>query len=42
MQAGLSSHVWEVEELIALLPKPTVSASTIDRDLLRRALGDVA
>ncbi|MGC2109004.1 MAG: IS1 family transposase [Candidatus Korobacteraceae bacterium] len=38
MQAGLSDHVWEVEELCALLPKPTVSKSTIERDLLLRAL----
>jgi hypothetical protein len=42
MEAGLASHVWTVEELVALLPKPTVSASTIDRDLLRRALGETA
>ena len=42
MEAGIAGHVWTVEELVALLPKPTVSASTIDRDLLRRALGEIA
>ena len=42
MEAGLADHVWSLEELIALLPKPTVSKSTIDRDLFRRALGESA
>jgi hypothetical protein len=42
MEAGIANHVWTVEELIALVPKPTVSASTIDRDLFRRALGEIA
>ncbi len=42
MEAGLADHVWSIEELIALLPKPTVSKSTIDRDLFRRALGEIA
>jgi IS1 family transposase len=37
-EAGLSDHVWEVEELIALLPKPTVSASKIEKGLLQKAL----
>ena len=40
MQAGLSDHVWTVEELIALLPKPVVRASTIESEMLRRALGE--
>lgn len=38
MEAGISDRVWKIEELIALLPKPTVSASTIERDLLTKAL----
>ena len=37
---------WIVEqstdELIALLPKPTVEPSRIDRELYRRALGETA
>ena len=39
MEAGLSDHVWSIEELCALLPKPVVSASTIERDVLLKALG---
>ena len=42
MEAGLADHVWSLEELVALLPKPTVSKSTIDRDMFRRALGETA
>jgi IS1 family transposase len=42
MEAGLADHVWTMDELIALLPKPTVSKSTIDRDMFRRALGESA
>jgi IS1 family transposase len=37
-EAGLSDHVWNIEELCALLPKPIVKASTIETDLLRKAL----
>jgi len=39
MEAGLANHIWNIEELCALLPKPTVSASTIDRNLILKALG---
>lgn len=42
MEAGISDHPWTIEDLCALIPKPTVSASTIDRDLLRKALGETA
>jgi hypothetical protein len=42
MEAGLADHVWTMDELIALLPRPTVAKSTIDRDLFRRALGETA
>lgn len=38
MQAGLTDHVWSVEELCALLPKPVVKASTIEKDLVTKAL----
>jgi hypothetical protein len=38
MEAGLTDHVWGMEELIALMPKPTVRASDIERDVLLRAL----
>jgi hypothetical protein len=40
MGAELTNHVWTVEELCALLPKPTVAKSTKDWDLLRKALGE--
>jgi len=39
MEAGLTDHVWDVEELVALLPKPVVRPSQIDRELYRRVLG---
>ncbi len=42
MEAGLTDHVWSVEEVIALLPKPTVKPSTIGRDLIRKTLGEIA
>src|ERR1700722_5126744 len=39
MEAGLTDHVWTLEELIALLPKPTVKASTIEQEMVKTALG---
>ncbi len=42
MEAGLASRVWTVDDLVALVPKPTVGPSRIDRELFRRALGEVA
>jgi IS1 family transposase len=33
-EAGLSDHVWEVSELLALMPKPIVKASTIEAELV--------
>jgi hypothetical protein len=39
MESGLSDHVWSIEELCALLPKPVVSKSTIEHDLRLKALG---
>ena len=38
MEAGLSNHVWDIEELIALLPKPVATRSTIEKELLAKAL----
>jgi len=38
MEAGLTDHVWTLEELIALLPKPAVRASRIEQTLLAEAL----
>jgi len=38
MQAGISDHIWGLDELIALLPKPVVRASTIEQRLLAEAL----
>ncbi len=40
MAAGLTDHVWSIEELCALLPKPVVSESHIEREMLRKALGE--
>ena len=40
MEAKLTDHVWSLEELCALLPKPVVKASTIERDVLLKALGE--
>jgi len=39
MQAGITDHVWGVEELCALLPKPIVTTSIIEKDVLLKALG---
>ena len=40
MEAGITDHVWSLKEVCALLPKPTISASKIDRELILKALGD--
>ncbi len=42
MEAGLTDHVWSVDDLVALLPKPTVGTSRIDGELIRKALGEIA
>ncbi len=42
MQAGISDHIWSLDELVSLLPKPVVRASTIERDLLTKALDESA
>jgi hypothetical protein len=38
MEAGLSDHIWSLEELCALLPKPIVRTSQIEKKLLIKAL----
>ena len=38
MQAGIADHVWSVEELCALLPKPVQAASTIEHEMVMTAL----
>jgi IS1 family transposase len=38
MEAGITNHVWTIEELCTLLPKPTVSSSTIEKKVLLKAL----
>jgi IS1 family transposase len=38
MEAGLTDHVWTLEELCALLPKPVVKASSLDREMVVKAL----
>jgi IS1 family transposase len=38
MEAGLTEHVWSLEEVCALLPKPTVSESKISQKLVQAAL----
>lgn len=38
MEAGITDHVWGLEELCALLPKPVVKASVIERSLTLTAL----
>src|SRR5208337_2646236 len=42
MEAGLTDHVWSLEELCVLMPQPTVKASTIESELVRKALGESA
>jgi hypothetical protein len=39
-EAGLTDHVWDLEELCALLPKPVVKASTIEQEMLLKALSN--
>jgi IS1 family transposase len=39
MEAGLTDHVWSLVELVALLPKPVVKASVIEKNLTLKALG---
>jgi hypothetical protein len=38
MQAGLTDHVWTIEELCNLLPESKAAKSTIEHDMLVTAL----
>jgi hypothetical protein len=38
MEAGLTDHVWTLEELCSLLPKPMAKASKIESELVTKAL----
>jgi IS1 family transposase len=38
MEAGITDHVWSLEELCALMPKPVVKASNIEKGLVLKAL----
>jgi IS1 family transposase len=40
MESGISNHVWTIEELCSLLPKPALSIPQIDRTLVQQALGN--
>lgn len=42
MEAGLTDHVWTIEELCALLPKPVARRSEIEHDLVLTALGETS
>jgi hypothetical protein len=38
MEAGISDHVWSIEELCGLLPVQESAARRVDKNLLLRAL----
>jgi IS1 family transposase len=38
MECELSDHVWSIEELVALMPKPVVTESTIEHEMILKAL----
>jgi len=38
LQAGSTDHVWTIEELYDLLPEPVAAKSTIEHDMLVKAL----
>jgi IS1 family transposase len=40
MEAGLDDHIWSLEELCALMPKPVVKASKIEKAVLLKALAE--
>jgi hypothetical protein len=42
MEAGLTDHVWSLEELCVILPKPTVKTSTTGSEMVKKALGESA
>ncbi len=40
MEAGLSDHVWSIEEMCELLPKTESAARRIEKNLILRAMGE--
>jgi len=42
MEAGISDHVWTIEELCRLLPETASATKRIDRGLILKALGEQA
>jgi len=42
MEAGISDHVWSIEEMCALLPESLSAAKRIDKGLILKALGEQA
>jgi hypothetical protein len=40
MEAGISDHVWTIEELCGLLPETACSTKCIDKGLILKALGE--
>jgi hypothetical protein len=42
MEAGLTDHVWSLEEMCATLPAQASAAKRIDKGLILKALGEEA
>jgi hypothetical protein len=42
MEAGITDHGWTIDELCALLPKPTANKSTIEDELTLKVLSEMA
>lgn len=42
MEAGISDHVWTIEELCGLLPEAASATKRIDKGLILKALGERA
>jgi hypothetical protein len=40
MEAGISDHVWTLEEMCTLLPDMASAAKRIDKGLILKALGE--
>jgi hypothetical protein len=40
MEAGISDHVWTIEEMCALLPESPSATKRIDKGLILKALGE--
>jgi hypothetical protein len=40
MEAGISDHVWSIEEMCALLPKAPSAAKRMEKSLILKALGE--